>query len=123
MNPNGPWNGPGEHYGPAAPYVVHHGWWYGPLHLLPVLLLLALIGVIIWGVLRLSHQAPAGAVAAQAAGGPPAPLPTHDPAQEELRLRYARGEMDQEEFLRRRADLGGAPVGAAPPQTPPEQQE
>ena len=122
MNPNGPWTGPGESVGPT-PYM-HHGWWYGPLHLLPVLLLLGLIGVIVWGVLRLSRQAPAGAVAAQTAAGPPAPLPIHDPAQEELRLRYARGEIDQEEFLRRRVDLGGEPVGAAPPpQTPPEQRE
>ena len=57
-----------------------------PLHLIPVLLLLGLIGVIVWGVLRLSRQAPAGAVAAQAVAGPPAALPIHDPAQEELRL-------------------------------------
>lgn len=35
---------------------------------------------------------------------PPAPPPL-DPAEQELRMRYARGEIDREEFLQRRIDL------------------
>lgn len=39
-------------------------------------------------------------------GAAPAPgRPQVDRAQEELRLRYARGEIDREEYLQRRIDL------------------
>jgi hypothetical protein len=40
-----------------------------------------------------------------------------DPALAELRLRYARGEVTQEEYLIRAYDLGGSPV-YSPPSTP-----
>ncbi|MBB6119958.1 SHOCT domain-containing protein [Nocardiopsis algeriensis] len=47
--------------------------------------------------------------ASQASGGRlrgrQAQPPALDPAQEELRLRYARGEIDREEFLQRKIDL------------------
>lgn len=36
---------------------------------------------------------------------PERPHPPVDRAQEELRLRYARGEIDREEYLQRRIDL------------------
>ncbi len=49
----------------------------------------------------------------------PAPATSGDPAMAALRLRYARGEVDRDEFLRIRADLGrgqdlppGSPPGA-----------
>lgn len=42
--------------------------------------------------------------AAQTRPGPPAPPPL-DGAERELRLRYARGEIDREEFLQRKIDL------------------
>ncbi len=41
--------------------------------------------------------------------------PTHDPALAELRLRFARGEVTQEEFLIRAYDLGGTPCYVPPP--------
>lgn len=40
----------------------------------------------------------------QAPPSPPAP-PSLDAAEQELRLRYARGEIDREEFLQRKIDL------------------
>lgn len=40
----------------------------------------------------------------QARPGPPAPPPL-DAAEQELRLRYARGEIDREEYLQRKIDL------------------
>lgn len=40
----------------------------------------------------------------QARPSPPAP-PSLDAAEQELRLRYARGEIDREEFLQRKIDL------------------
>ena len=110
MNPNGPMQGPGSYGPPGAWQFVHHdAWWSGPLHLLPVLLLAVLIGVVVWGVLRTSAQRPTAAVAVS---GPPPPL--FDPAQEELRVRYARSDIDRAEYLQRRADLDGI---APPPDT------
>lgn len=41
------------------------------------------------------------------AGGPPAPAPRPDDPLEILRQRYAKGEIDEEEFDRRRRTLGG----------------
>jgi len=85
---------------------MHHGWsvFYFAV---PLLLFLIVIGVVVWAVLYLtSHRGtPVAAVA-----GPPA----RDPAMEELRIRYARGELEREEFVRRSTDLGGAPPVVAP---------
>ncbi|HTG46639.1 MAG TPA: hypothetical protein VK646_03170 [Actinomycetota bacterium] len=94
-------------YGPGGfdPHV-HHGW--GVVHfLVPLVMFLIVIGVVVWAVLYLtSHRTPA----AVAAAGPP----PRDPAMEELRIRYARGELPHEEFLQRSVDLGGAPPPVAP---------
>ncbi len=96
------------HYGPGFPPAqhVHHGWW-SVVHLaVPLFLFLIVIGVVVWAVLYLtSHRGPVAAVA-----GPPA----RDPAMEELRIRYARGELAREEFVQRSTDLGGAPPAVAP---------
>jgi uncharacterized membrane protein len=43
-------------------------------------------------------------------------VPRLDGALEEVRLRYARGEIGREEFLQRAADLGAAGPEATPPQ-------
>jgi len=100
----------GAHHG-------HDGWWYGPLHLLFLLLVIALIvAAAVWLVRRLSPglaqttapaAAPAGAVAASA---------TADPAVTTLRMRYAKGEVSREDFQNALADLTGAepPTGAWP---------
>jgi putative membrane protein len=86
------------------------GLWWGSLGIiLPALLLLILIGVMVWAVLRVSSRMPANAVAA-----------TPDVALQEVRVRYARGEMSRDEFVQRLRDLGGPelpPGEAAPPAT------
>jgi putative membrane protein len=54
--------------------------------------------------------------------------PSSSGALAELDLRYARGEVDRDEYFRRRADLGGQAVPAPPPEAttvvtpPPEPQ-
>lgn len=85
------------------------GWFVGGV--LPTLLLLVLIGVLVWAVLRSTS---AGRATAPAAALPPAPR--KDPALEEVRLRYARGEMSREEYVERSRDLGGSvPEPGEPP--------
>lgn len=88
-----------------------HGWWWTFfVGLLPALLLIGLIGVAVWAVLRLTGGGP-GAVRGWAA--PVVPRP--DGALEEVRLRYARGEIGREEFLQRMTDLGATGSGETPP--------
>jgi uncharacterized membrane protein len=74
-----------------------------PFGLIFLLLLLVLVGLVVWSVLR-----PGGR------HGPPPPPPGHGPgdaALEQARLRYARGEIDRDEFVRISRDLG-SPVTA-----------
>ncbi len=133
MNPQGPWSGPGMPAGPPGSMFIHHdSWWAGALHLLPLLLLAALVGVVVWGVLRLTAQgtpmiAGVGAAPGDRMSPPPWPSP-RDQALEELRVRYARGEVDRTDYLERSADLGGPPTPDAPadrtlPGEPPADQE
>lgn len=99
--------------------------WFG---IVPLLLFAALIGVIVWAVIRLTREGGASAlVGAGATGGAmaaPMPVARPDGAIEELRLRYARGEMTREDYTQRFADLGGDPAArepaTAPPETPPD---
>jgi putative membrane protein len=97
------------------PNYSHHGFWF--FGLFPFFMFLVLIGVAVWAVLRLSSH-PAGPAAF---GHHPAPPMPRDPALEELRVRYARGELGRDEFLQRSRDLGGtddgttAPPGGSPP--------
>jgi putative membrane protein len=105
----------------------HHGWvWFG---LLPLIFWAVLIAVAIWGILRLTSHRP---VPAMAGAAPVPPRPRPDGALEEVRLRYARGEMSREEFVQRTRDLGGAepgpdpstgPVGSVGPVDPPASDE
>jgi putative membrane protein len=73
----------------------HGGWWF--FGLVPFLLMLVLIAVAVWAVLRVTGRSSA------AVGGPVARV---DPALEEVRVRYARGEINREEFVQRSHDLG-----------------
>ena len=105
-----PWQGPGSE---------HHSACWGIAHLLPFVMLLVWVGVGIWAVMRFtSRPIPLGA------GVGPAPLPPRDPALEELRIRYARGELEREDFAQRMRDLGGTDVGdrasSAGPAVPPD---
>jgi putative membrane protein len=92
-----PWQGPG---------FEHHGAWWGIVHLLPFVMLLVLIGVGIWAVVRFTARP-----MPLSAGAGPAPLPPRDTAVEELRIRYARGELEREDFAQRMRDLGGTDIG------------
>ena len=106
MYPNGPQGPEGPVQPDMAQFVHHDMWWSGPAHLLPLLLFAILIGVIVWGVLRLTAQRTSALAGVGAPGGPPTALPPRDHAQEELRVRYARGDIDRTDYLERAADLG-----------------
>jgi putative membrane protein len=110
MNPNAPFlPGQGPQGMPGWGSNIHQdAWWQSGLHLLPLILFAIFIGVLVWGVLRLSSTgALAAAREATSAGDPPSRPPLRDHALEELRVRYARGELDRTDFLERSADLGG----------------
>jgi putative membrane protein len=91
----------------------HDGWgWFG---LLPLILWAVLIGVAIWAVLRLTSHRAAPVLASST---PVASRPRPDGALEEVRLRYARGEISREEFVQRTRDLGGTEPGPQPVDPP-----
>jgi putative membrane protein len=80
-----------------------HGWWWGFFGgILPMALFVVLIVVAVWAVLRLTRT-PVSALAASVA-----PPGRQDLALDEVRIRYARGEMSREEFAQRSRDLGAA---------------
>jgi uncharacterized membrane protein len=83
----------------------HHGglflgWGLG------VVFLVLLIGLAVYVVAGLTR----GHTAPQPAGAPGHGQP--DDPLAILRLRYARGEISRDEFLRANEDLGGAPIGS-----------
>ena len=82
----------------------HHG--HRPVRILLALLFLVLVAAVVWLVVReVRHRrTPVTAV-----GTGPAVGATHDAALEQLRLRYARSEIDRDEYLERLHDLGGTP--------------
>jgi putative membrane protein len=86
-------------------FFGHHGWWWFLGGTVPILLLLALVGLGVWAVLRRGSPVFPATRAGGAEAGP-------DGALKEVRLRYSRGEMSREEFLQRSEDLGAA--GPAP---------
>ena len=99
-------------------YPVDHGafWWVGGLFglLITVAVVLGLIFIVREVMNRQAHRP-----------GPP-PQPPLSRAAEELDLRYARGEIDRNEWLQRRADLlhgpgatGPSAAGPAPPSAQP----
>jgi hypothetical protein len=84
---------------------LHADWW-SIERLVPILLIIVLIGVVVWAVLRLTRQpvvVPAAGVGAGSGGSSPAPIA--DPAVEQVRQRYARGELDRDTFLQIVGDL------------------
>ena len=107
-------NGPGF-YGPnhgfGHPVAV---WVFGGIFLA---LLAALVVVAIVYLVRLSRRPTHPAGPAAGAGVPGAP----DPALTELRVRYARGEVDWDEYAQRAAALGFAVAPAPGPAGPPTQ--
>lgn len=104
------WERPGQ-------VVIERGnaWWPGVAGwLIPLLFLVVLIAFGIWAIRRVGD---ANRPVTAPAGAPATPEVAIDPALHELRLRYARGEMDPVEFAQRWRDLGGE--GPAPPPPTP----
>ena len=74
------------------------------------------IGVLVWALLRLmSHDHHAVGPTTPPAG----PWTPRDDALNVARLRYARGELDREEYFRVVEDLTGTPRPQDPPPVPP----
>ena len=94
-----------------GPHHGHDGWWYGPLHVLFLLLFIAL--VIVAAVWLLRRLAPGVAQATAVAPAATVAAPGADPAVATLRMRYAKGEVSREDFQHALADLTGAEAPAA----------
>jgi putative membrane protein len=100
---------------PAGWHTVDHGWWPGVIHeLVPLLFLAAFVLLAVWAVRRITDERRLVAAGTAPLVGPGAA----DAAVHELRLRYARGELDRDEFMQRVRDLGGEGPEPPPP-TPP----
>ncbi len=82
---------------------VHHG--HPVVWLLLFLLFVALIAFAIYSLVRLTRGSGTAVSASPAPGG--------DAALESLRMRYARGEIDRDEFIRVSTDLGAPPPAVA----------
>jgi putative membrane protein len=95
-------------------FFDHRGWWWFFGGVVPFVLLLALIGLAMWAILRMTSRGSTLLPAARSAGAVVRP----DGALEEVRLRYARGEISREEFLQRSQDLGGVGPTAGEPGQP-----
>jgi hypothetical protein len=79
-------------------------------------------------VLRLTAQRASVLAGVGAPVSPPPALPPRDHAQDELRVRYARGDIDRTEYLERATDLGIVDAAASDrpdvrPGSLPDQQE
>jgi putative membrane protein len=100
-----------DHFGRGVQYAPAHHWVAGVVLLV---MFAVLIGVIIWAVLRISRSN--AAPQSPALAPPPAPraASAEDAALTALRMRYARGEIDRDEFVRVSSDLGMTP----PPESP-----
>jgi hypothetical protein len=112
-------------YRRPGPFFGHPGWLELLSWLVPLLLVGALVALAVLAVLRLTgrREPPAwGGREPPAWGAPPgwqAQL-RQDAALEAARLRYARGELDRDQYLRLVADLGGQPPpGPGEPQYAP----
>src|SRR3954454_15070034 len=114
MNPDQqPGFGPG-HWGRGdGPMYFgdHHGGGAGWHWIVPLLFLLALTAMFVWMVLQSRRRAAAVAV-------PPGGAAGVGPAVDELRLRYAGGEVSRDEFVATEADLRGLPRAPRPPDPP-----
>ncbi|HZN12897.1 MAG TPA: hypothetical protein VFB78_01410 [Acidimicrobiales bacterium] len=105
--------------GPRIEYIHHASNWDRFAHLIALLLLAGLVTLVVVLVLRLINRTvPAAAgVAAPAPHATTAPA-TDDAALAQLRLRYANGDVDRDDYLRIAADLGAAvPTPDEPPAT------
>ena len=87
---------------------IYNDGWYMFFHALFAIALIALvITALVWMIRSMRSSPPPPAAAPQ--------RPPYDPALHEVRMRYARGEIDAQEFQRISTDLSGG----APPPPPP----
>ncbi|MGZ4113845.1 MAG: hypothetical protein ACXVQU_01380 [Actinomycetota bacterium] len=118
----GPWGGPGAgHPLMGGPGPGHPGWVPFVWGLLPALVFGGLIALVVFLFLRMARERSWSPATAAAVGG--------DQAFVEARMRYARGELARDDYLRISRDLGhdvaasDAPTATAttsePPQPPP----
>ena len=91
-----------------SPFWQDNNYWW-VTNFLWLLLMGALVALAVALALRLVDRLPTGG----GSGGPE--RPAFDPALNELRMRYARGEVSRDEYLRAASDLG-API--SPPESP-----
>lgn len=96
-----------DRFGPR----MEPGWWGVVGDLVPLLFLIALLAFGIWAVRRITEQ---NRMQAVDVGMPPA----SDGALQELRLRYARGDLDRDGYVQRLRDLGGEGPEPTPPSPP-----
>jgi len=97
----------------------HTDWWSVD-RLVPILLMLVLIAVVVWGVVRFTRQprvAPAGGV--DTSPDRSALVAVSDPAVDLVRQRYAGGELDRDTFLQTVRDLAVDSVEAGAADPPP----
>lgn len=85
-----PGRGPWDH---TMPMMGWGGWWMGPVMMILVITLVVLAIIGLWRLLS--------------GGGSSRGAPTSDRALDILRERFARGEIDEEEYQARKKALGG----------------
>jgi putative membrane protein len=88
----GGWQGYGYGYGMMGSGMMggYGGWWFMPI------IMIVFWGLVIWGIVALVRGVSAGST------GPSAPA---DSALEILKRRYARGEINKQEYEERKKDL------------------
>ena len=92
-------------FGHGGRLLGEPGWWPIVNGIIPLILWLGLIGLVVWAVMRFTRSGSG--------------TPRHDVALEELRRRYARGDLTREEFIQRSRDLGSPLLDSGGPATPP----
>jgi len=94
---------------PGAPFVVHNAHHGHPIAWLVVLIvLIAIVAFAVYVLLKASRGAGGMPVGGGVPGGAPA-----DSALELVRMRYAKGEIERDEFVRVSTDLGAPPPAPA----------
>jgi uncharacterized membrane protein len=94
-------------------FVDRHPGWYWPHFVFTFVVLAVLVALGFWLVTNARRHAHGHH--AMPMGPPTSPTSAIDPALQEARMRYARGEISREDFLAISADLGGSPPPPGPP--------